>query len=78
MMDAVWRRLPAVVPFTSPSLQWYNPRCAFACYRVVQGAMLACSTHDDAGGHGHGGGATTAECRAGDLPFLTTVAYCTV
>jgi predicted ferric reductase len=38
--------------------------------------MLTCSGHDHGGGGHHGGGATTPECRAGDTPWLTTLAYC--
>jgi len=54
----------------------YNPNCAYACRSVFSSAMLACSGHDHGGGGHHGGGATTPECRAGDTPWLTSLAYC--
>lgn len=39
--------------------------------------MLECSEHDHmGGGHMHGAGPTSPECRAGDTPWLTTLAYC--
>lgn len=39
--------------------------------------MLECSGHDHAAGaHSHGAGPTSAECYAGDTPWLTTIAYC--
>ncbi|KAK4186937.1 ferric reductase like transmembrane component-domain-containing protein [Podospora australis] len=57
----------------------YDPSCAWGCYDVVSGYMLECSVHDHGpvGAHSHGaGGPTSPECRAGDTPFLTTLAYC--
>ena len=39
--------------------------------------MLECSSHMAAGGHMHGGSETTSpQCRAGDTPWLTTLAWC--
>lgn len=38
--------------------------------------MLVCSSDDHGGGGHHGGGGTTPECRAGDTPWLTSLAYC--
>jgi hypothetical protein len=55
---------------------WYAPPCAFACYNALSSAMLECTSMDHSGGHGHGAGPTSPECRAGDTAFLTTLAYC--
>lgn len=56
---------------------WYDPPCAFACYNALSGAPLSCSSMDrSGGGHSHGSGPTTPECRANDTPFLTTLAFC--
>ncbi|KAF2867716.1 ferric reductase like transmembrane component-domain-containing protein [Massariosphaeria phaeospora] len=55
----------------------YKPNCAFACRSLFASAMLECSAHDHvAGAHSHGAGPTSPECRAGDTPWLTTLAYC--
>lgn len=55
---------------------WYDPSCAFACYNALSGAPLECTSMDHSGGHSHGAGPTSSECRANDEPFLTTLAYC--
>jgi hypothetical protein len=55
---------------------WYDPACAFACYNALSGAPLECTAQDHSGGHSHGSGPTSPECRANDKPFLTTLAYC--
>ena len=63
--------------FPGYGFSWYNPVCGFACYNAISSAPLACtSDHTEGGGHFHGMGATTSECRANDEAFLTTVAYC--
>ncbi|GAB1310584.1 Ferric oxidoreductase domain-containing protein [Madurella fahalii] len=56
----------------------YNPPCAHACSRALGPFMLSCSSHDvSAGGHAHGGsGMTSPSCRAGDAPYLMTLAWC--
>ncbi|KAB5566033.1 ferric reductase like transmembrane component-domain-containing protein [Coniochaeta sp. 2T2.1] len=56
----------------------YDPSCGFACLDALSGYMLDCSDHDHvSSGHSNGGGGpTTPECRAGDTPWLTTLAYC--
>ncbi|KAK4221200.1 ferric reductase like transmembrane component-domain-containing protein [Podospora fimiseda] len=57
----------------------YDPACGFGCYDSISKYMLECSTHDHGpvGTHSHGaGGPTSPECRSGDTPFLTTLAYC--
>ncbi|KAF1812050.1 hypothetical protein P152DRAFT_449835 [Eremomyces bilateralis CBS 781.70] len=48
----------------------YFPGYGFEC------APLTCTAGDHSAGHSHGPGPTSPECRAGDLPFLTTLAYC--
>lgn len=57
-----------------------NPACAFACTGSLAGFALSCSTEDHSGGgggHGHGSPiVTTSSCRAGNEPYLTTVAWC--
>lgn len=57
-----------------------DPACAFGCTGSLAGFALACSTEDhssDGGGHGHSSPiVTTSSCRAGDEPYLTTVAWC--
>ncbi|KAH6666349.1 ferric reductase transmembrane component 4 [Halenospora varia] len=56
----------------------YNPNCAFACRGAIASAMLSCSDMAAMGGMTHHGGSamTTAECRANDTSFLTTLAWC--
>ncbi|KAF3935739.1 hypothetical protein ABW19_dt0209415 [Dactylella cylindrospora] len=62
--------------FPGYGFAWYNPVCGFACYNSISGATLSCTSTDHSGGHSHGSGPTTPECRAGDTAFLTTLAYC--
>jgi len=65
--------------FIGYGISMYNPVCAFACRSSIESAMLSCSDMDHTGGgmmDHHAGGATTAECRAGDTAFLTTLAFC--
>ncbi|KAK6363063.1 hypothetical protein TWF730_000510 [Orbilia blumenaviensis] len=62
--------------FPGYGFSWYNPVCGFACYNSISGATLSCTSTDHSGGHGHGAGPTSPECRAGDTAFLTTLAYC--
>lgn len=56
----------------------YKPNCAFACRSVFGSAMLSCSSHDHSSGgaHNHGPGPTSPDCRAGNEPWLTTLANC--
>lgn len=59
-------------------IEMYNPNCAFACRGAIASAMLSCSDMAAMGGMTHHGGSamTTAECRANDTSFLTTLAWC--
>ncbi|KAH7305107.1 ferric reductase-like transmembrane component [Rhexocercosporidium sp. MPI-PUGE-AT-0058] len=55
----------------------YSPYCAYTCLRSLDGLMLVCSEHMDMSGMMmHGATPTSAECRAGDTPWLTTLAWC--
>lgn len=55
----------------------YSPYCAYTCLRSLEGFMLACSEDMDMSGMmSHGATATSAECRAEDTPWLTTLAWC--
>lgn len=56
----------------------YKPGCAFACRAVFGDAMLSCSSmdHHSGGAHNHGPGPTSPECRAGNEPWLLTLANC--
>ena len=56
----------------------YNPVCAFACGNSFSSFMLECSTMGGmTGGHSHGGsGMTSAECRANNTAYLTSLAWC--
>ena len=55
----------------------YKPLCAHTCLRSLSTLMLECSSHMHMGGHMHGGPPpTTPQCRAGDTPWLTTLAWC--
>jgi hypothetical protein len=55
----------------------YEPPCAHACQSSLASLMLACSVGGDDGGHSHGAsGMTPPRCRAGDTPWLTTLAWC--
>lgn len=55
----------------------YSPYCAYSCDRSLSTLNLACSTpmtmHD---GMDMGSGTTSPQCRAGDTPWLTTLAWC--
>jgi len=65
--------------FPGYGFSWYDPVCAYACYNSLTGATLQCTemdhSMDDMGGM-HMAGPTTPECRASDVSFLTTLAYC--
>lgn len=55
----------------------YDPPCAFACDRSLSSLMLECSSHMASGSGMHGGPPMTSpQCRAGDTPWLTTLAWC--
>ena len=55
----------------------YSPFCAYACDRSLSTLSLNCSMpmamHD---GMDMGSGTTSPHCRAGDTPWLTTLAWC--
>ena len=53
-----------------------DPACAYACYNSISSAPLGCSGTGRGGSHSHGAPPTSPTCRAGDVPFLTTLAYC--
>ncbi|KAH7312520.1 ferric reductase like transmembrane component-domain-containing protein [Stachybotrys elegans] len=57
-----------------------HPFCATACYAALSSAPLECSeVHGDSHGdhgHGHGHVMTSADCRRGNVPFLTSLAWC--
>lgn len=53
-----------------------DPVCSYACRASISSAPLACSGTGHGGGHSHGAPPTSAQCRAGDTSFLTTLAYC--
>lgn len=58
-------------------IDMYNPACAHAGSRAIASNPLSCSSHDASGGHMHGSsGMTSAQCRASDVAFLTTLAWC--
>lgn len=59
-------------------IKMYDPLCAVACFRSLRNVPLQCSvTASSAGGHSHGATpSTTADCRANDSPWLTTLAVC--
>ncbi|KAH8588423.1 ferric reductase like transmembrane component-domain-containing protein [Bisporella sp. PMI_857] len=71
--------LPWCFALIGYGIPMYDPSCAFACRAAIASAPLTCSDHG-AGGHSSGGhGAsmtTTPQCRASNLPFLTTLAWC--
>jgi hypothetical protein len=55
----------------------YKPNCAYACRSIFADAMLSCSTDEHShGAHNHGTGPTPPDCRAGNEPWLTTLANC--
>lgn len=63
--------------FIGLGISMYNPSCAFSYRAVIASVPLECSEHGGTGGHmGHGSSSTTPECRAGNTPFLTTLAWC--
>ena len=55
----------------------YNPPCAFACHRSLSNLMLQCSGDMASGSHmgGHSD-MMSPQCRAGDTPWLMTLAWC--
>lgn len=55
----------------------YDPPCAHACYRSLSSLTLECSS-DMASGSDMGSDSdmTSPQCRAGDTPWLTTLAWC--
>lgn len=63
--------------FPGYGFAWYAPSCGWACYNAISGAILACTEMDHSGSD-HSGMtmSTSGDCRAGDTPFLTTLAYC--
>ncbi|KAI9788357.1 MAG: hypothetical protein M1816_006960 [Peltula sp. TS41687] len=55
----------------------YEPPCAHACQRVLSSLKLQCSHDMEVMGMMHGpSGMTSPQCRAGDTPYLTTLAWC--
>lgn len=62
--------------FPGYGFSWYDPVCGFACYNAISSAPLSCTSMDHSTGHSHGSGMTSPECRASDIAFLTTLAYC--
>jgi hypothetical protein len=66
----------AYAGFTGLGVDDYNPLCCYACRNSISSARLSCSTDQDAGPHSHGAPLTLPNCRAEDVPFLTTLAYC--
>ncbi|KAK3300562.1 ferric reductase like transmembrane component-domain-containing protein [Chaetomium fimeti] len=76
--------LLGVLPWTAVALigaggqRMFYPACAYACLRALDPFMLDCSSHDGAGGgHSHGStGMTSPECRSGNKPYLSTLAWC--
>lgn len=63
--------------FPGYGFAWYEPSCGFACYSAISSAMLECTEMDHSGDDHSGMSMSTSdECRAGDTPFLTTLAYC--
>ena len=47
---------------------WYDPPCAFACEDALSAAPLSCTDVET--------GSSSPECRATNVPFLTSLAYC--
>lgn len=57
----------------------YYPTCATACSRSMSNYMLSCSEPMEEGGGHYGHGMTVMtmpDCRAGDSPYLSTLAWC--
>ncbi|KAK2747992.1 hypothetical protein FQN57_001583 [Myotisia sp. PD_48] len=59
--------------FIGLGIEMYHPSCAFACRAAIASAPLSCSTHGEGE---HSKAQTTPDCRAGNTPFLTTLAWC--
>lgn len=68
-------------------INMYHPWCGTACSDVLSGLYLNCTTFDEEmhshhgmvkrmSGMEHAMGTTSAECRAGDQPWLQTFSYC--
>ncbi|KAJ3161548.1 hypothetical protein HDU88_007281 [Geranomyces variabilis] len=69
----------APTSFPGYGFSWYDPVCGYACNNALATATLACTTTDMDMGDMAGMsmmGTTSPECRAGDSPFLTSLAYC--
>ena len=62
--------------FPGYGFRWYDPVCGYACNNAIASATLECTVMDHSHGHSHAMGATSPACRAGDTPFLTTLAWC--
>ncbi|KAL1894907.1 hypothetical protein Sste5346_005594 [Sporothrix stenoceras] len=57
----------------------YDPYCAMACVRSLNGLMLSCSSTIGSGGMvGMMDFATSSACWASNTPFLTSLAYCMI
>lgn len=55
----------------------YDPYCAMACVRSLNGLMLSCSSTMGSGGMiGMMDFSTSSACWASNTPFLTSLAYC--
>lgn len=55
----------------------YEPPCAYACSRSLSSLTLECSSDMSSGsGMDSDSDMTSPECRAGDTPWLTTLAWC--
>ena len=55
----------------------YKPPCAHACDRSLSTLMLECSSDGTSGNDmDSASGMTSPQCRAGDTPWLTTLAWC--
>ncbi|KAH6611938.1 ferric reductase like transmembrane component-domain-containing protein [Boeremia exigua] len=72
--------------FPGYGFAWYDPNCGFSCYNAVSSTPLECDASDSStDGHGGmdmdmdmgmGAEAPTPDCKAQNLPFLETIAYC--
>ena len=54
----------------------YKPVCAYACDRSLSSLTLACSSDMGSGSDMSSAPTTSPQCRAGDTPWLTTLAWC--
>ncbi|KAI1908919.1 hypothetical protein LOZ53_000674 [Ophidiomyces ophidiicola] len=61
--------LDTACAFIGMGITMYKPICAFGCRAAIASAMLSCSDHSKKV-------MTSPSCRAGDTPFLTTLAWC--